>query len=131
MLPTKWLEENLKLCLSEIGVFYALALDFVEQFQRPCTDTFVLRSFGMFVECCALSMAFSQLFLPKEQRPSFNLEGIHRGIKAMLLPEDQNLEFPLGFVGEHTVPPYRSVVAGDEMKAFECRLETSSSHRSG
>lgn len=59
-------------------------------------------------------MTVLQLLLPEEERSSLHSERIHRRLESMLLPEDQNLKLLSGFVGEHTVPTYRPVVAGHE-----------------
>ena len=65
-------------------------------------------------------MAFFELLLPEEKRSPFHMESIHRRLKAVLLPEDQDLKLLLGFVGEHMIPPYRPVVTGHEsLKAFK------------
>ena len=112
-------------------MFHANVLDLLKDRERPDTKPFMFRCLRSFIESCALAMALSQLCLPEEERSPPYLEGIHRGLKAMFLPEHENLKLFLGFRGEHTVPPYRCVVAGDESsKSFECRLKASSSHGS-
>lgn len=128
---TETCEEDLQLLLPKVRMFHAQPLDLLQDWERPCTDAAMHRGPGTFIQGGALPMTFPQLFLPEEQRPPLHLECIHRGLKTMLLPEDQNLVLSLGFVSKHTVPPYRPVVAGDEVKAFECGLEASSSHGSG
>ena len=85
----------------------------------------------MFLERCWFPVLVSELLLPEEERPTAHMESIHGGCKTVLLPEDQNVELPLRFGSEHTVPPYRPVVAGYESsKPFECSVEAPSAHRS-
>ena len=124
-------EQDLEFLLPEIGMRHAESLDFFEHFQWPHADSSALRRSGSLIQSSALAVTFSQLPLPEEERSPADPEGIHRCRESVLLPKDQNLEFLLRFVGEHTVPPYRSVVAGREVKALKSWSKAPSSHRSG
>ena len=107
------------------------SLDLLQDFQGPCTDPAMHGNSRMFLERCWFPVLVSELLLPEEERPTAHMESIHGGCKTVLLPEDQNVELPLRFGSEHTVPPYRPVVAGYESsKPFECSVEAPSAHRS-
>ena len=99
------LQEDLELLFPEVGVCHPESPDLLEDLQRPCTGTAVHGDPGPLIQSRALPMAFPELLLPEEKRPPFDLECIHRGQEAVLLPEDQDFKLPLRFGSEHTVPP--------------------------
>src|SRR3989344_198972 len=106
------------------------SLDLLQDFQGPCTEPSVDRNPRPLLQRIGFPPPLPELLLPQKECPAGDAECIHGRRKSVLLPEDQDLEFLLGFAG-HMRPPYRSVVAGYESsKPFECSVEASSSHKS-
>src|SRR3989344_5322757 len=122
-------QKDLQLLFSKIGMLHPESLDLVEHLKWPRTDAVLHGYLRTFIQSFRFPSAFPQSLLPEKKRWPLHTEGIHRGFKTVLLPENENCKLLLGFVC-HMLPPYRSVVTGYEVKAFECRLEASSTHRS-
>src|SRR3989344_2071710 len=122
-------QKDLQLLFSKIGMLHPELLDLVEHLKWPRTDAVLHGYLRTFIQSFRFPSAFPQSLLPEKKRSPLHTEGIHRGFKTVLLPENENCKLLLGFVC-HMLPPYRSVVTGYEVKAFECRLEASSTHRS-
>ena len=128
--PAEHGQEDLHLRFAEVGMLHAKPLDLFQHFQRPCAEPTVHRDSRPLLKSRRFPMAFPQLLLPEKERPAAHTKRIHRCRKPVLLPEHEDLKLLLRFV-RHMLPPYCPVVAGYEpSKAFECRLETSFSHRS-
>src|SRR3990167_6815910 len=107
------------------------SLDLLQDFQGPCTEPSVDRNPRPLLQRIGFPPPLPELLLPQKECPAGDAECIHGRRKSVLLPEDQNVELPLRFGSEHTVPPYRPVVAGYESsKPFECSVEAPSAHRS-
>ena len=114
VLPAEWLEEFPHLVLAEVRAERTQTTYLLQEFCGPGTDASVLWRSRLFAERFGLSPSGPELLLPEEQRPPLHSEGIHRCLKTVLLPENEGIEFPACFGGDHMLPPYCRAIAGDE-----------------